>query len=152
VRSVRRFGGGRAGVDLRERAAGGLRRRRWNLQKHFHVGDQQVVNLGRHLCLVGGDLLDDLPQRGEVYGYLLHLLGVEERGGPFRRDPIHSQPSRRPTLNTLLRGDPYRRRRKRNRSLQSLILAFGNNRRRGFTLAHVLRAAGDAQKSQHRGH
>jgi hypothetical protein len=107
VRSVRRFGagGGRAGVDLRERAAGGLRRRRWNLQKHFHVGDQQVVNLGRHLCLVGGDLLDDLPQRGEVYGYLLHLLGVEQRGGPFRRDPIHSQPSRRPTLNTLLRGD-----------------------------------------------
>jgi hypothetical protein len=35
---------------------------------------------------------------------------------------------------------------------QSLASAFGNNRRRGFTLTHadVLRAACDAKKSQHR--
>ena len=31
-------------------------------------------------------------------------------------------------------------------------LPLGDNRRRGFTLADVLRAASDAQKSQHRGH
>jgi hypothetical protein len=89
---------------LAREAAGG--RRRWNLQKHFHVGDQQVVNLGRHLCLVGGDLLDDLPQRGEVYGYLLHLLGVEERGGPFRRDPIHSRLRNCCRLRRLRYGRP----------------------------------------------
>jgi hypothetical protein len=31
-------------------------------------------------------------------------------------------------------------------------LAFGNNRRRGLALADILRAARDAQQSQHRGH
>jgi hypothetical protein len=84
----------------------GLRRRRWNLQKHFDVGEQQVVDLGRHFCLTRGDLLDGLPQRGEVYGYLLHLLGVEERGGPFRRDPIHSRLRNCCRLRRLRYGRP----------------------------------------------
>jgi hypothetical protein len=37
-------------------------------------------------------------------------------------------------------------------SLKHRLLAFSNDRRRGFALADVLRTCGDAQKSQHRYH
>jgi len=36
--------------------------------------------------------------------------------------------------------------------LKFACLAFGNDRRRGFALADVLRTASDAQERQYRGH
>jgi len=37
-------------------------------------------------------------------------------------------------------------------SLKTACLAFGNDWRRGFALADVLRTGSDAQESQHRSH
>jgi len=72
----------------------GLGRRR-GLQKDFHVGDQQVVNLRRHLRLTGCDLPYGLPQRDDVQRYLLYLLRAEG-SGDGRRHLIRSSCDFRP--------------------------------------------------------
>ncbi len=86
LRIFRRWGpSGSRSPRYRGCSSNGWRRRRWELQKDFHLGSLEPGYLVRHLVLSAGKLLRALLKRSQTARHLLHLLGVNGGGGG-RRD------------------------------------------------------------------
>src|SRR5215472_9190383 len=78
LRIFRRWGpSGSRSPCYRGGSSNGWLRRRWQLQKDFHVGGLQPGDLVPHLILSGGKLLNGLLQQRQTLRHLLHLLRVE---------------------------------------------------------------------------
>jgi hypothetical protein len=96
-----------------------MRWRLWDLHDQFRNGRLQPRYLTRHLALIGGELLDGLPQRAEI---LMHLLRVEggssggrrrsRRWRDFRKDCAPQLPNFARdlvlTVGEMVRGLPQR--------------------------------------------